>query len=134
MRARLLRGLSNVSLACGARQNATVIDDELETDPCTDAPAPAGPTQTLHSRRPRAAAANIRPPGAPSARAIPRPQRWEGPVAVAESCARWRPTYSARPRPLRAFAGGVRDLDARAGAGVPKKLNGVLGGSAQTRK
>ena len=53
-------GLSNVSLACGARQNATVIADELETDPITDAPAPAGPTQTLHSRRPRAAAAHIR--------------------------------------------------------------------------
>ncbi len=43
------RGLSNVSLACGARQKAAVIDDELETDPSTDAPAPAGPTQTLLS-------------------------------------------------------------------------------------
>ena len=42
-------GLSNVSLACGARQNTSVIDDELETDPCRDAPAPAGPTQTLLS-------------------------------------------------------------------------------------
>ena len=56
----LVVGLSNVSLACGARQNAAVIVDELEMDPITDAPAPAGPTQTLLSRRPRAAAAHIR--------------------------------------------------------------------------
>ena len=57
---RALPGLSNVSLACGARQNAPVIAAELETDPLTDAPAPAGLTQTLLSRRPRAAAAHIR--------------------------------------------------------------------------
>lgn len=60
----LVVGLSNVSLACGARQNAAVIVDELEMDPITDAPAPAGPTQTLLSRRPRAAAAHIRARGA----------------------------------------------------------------------
>ena len=41
--------LTSVSLACGARQNASMIADELETDPSRDAPAPAGPTQTLHS-------------------------------------------------------------------------------------
>jgi hypothetical protein len=36
-----------ISLACGARNNATLVDVELETEPSMDTPAPSGPTRSI---------------------------------------------------------------------------------------